>query len=261
MESKMKYIIIPDVHGRDFWKEPVKETLNNSDSEIIFLGDFLDCYPFEWDKHFDYKTHAIENFKDIIQLKKGNPDRITLLLGNHDCEYCISTDICDCRRDRGNQKVIEELFDENKNLFQLAKEDTINGKHFIFSHAGILKGWVKGVFGTDADDEGFNIVNELNDAWTAEKYGILYSLGIYDHYRGWGGGEFGSPVWSDIRSWADKREDDTYGYNIVGHTYCETDPIALPAAACLDCRRAFYIDDEGNIKNYDDNKIIEIPKI
>lgn len=257
----MKYLIIPDVHGRDFWKEPVKETLNNSDSEIIFLGDFLDCYPFEWDKHFDYKAHALENFKDIIQLKKDNPDRITLLLGNHDCEYCISTDICDCRRDRGNQKVIEELFDENKNLFQFAKEDTINGKHFIFSHAGILKGWVKGVFGTDADDEGFNIVNELNDAWTAEKYDILYSLGIYDHYRGWGGGEFGSPVWSDIRAWIDKREDDTYGYNIVGHTYCETKPIALPSIACLDCRRAFYIDDEGNIREYDDNKIIDISKI
>ena len=143
----------------------------------------------------------------------------------------------------------------------MAKEDTINGKHFIFSHAGILKGWVKKVFGGDADDEGFNIVDELNDAWKAEKYGILNTLGIYDSFRGWGGGEFGSPVWADIRSWADKREDDTYGYNIVGHTYLEQDAVVFPVVACLDSQKVFYLDDEGNIRKYDDNKIIEIPKI
>lgn len=25
----IKYLIVPDVHGREFWKEPVKETLQD----------------------------------------------------------------------------------------------------------------------------------------------------------------------------------------------------------------------------------------
>ena len=36
-------IIIPDVHGRVFWKEIVK----NSEDKIIFLGDYVDPYPGE----------------------------------------------------------------------------------------------------------------------------------------------------------------------------------------------------------------------
>ena len=36
----MKIIIVPDVHGRDFWKQAI-----NSDADkIIFLGDYHDHY-------------------------------------------------------------------------------------------------------------------------------------------------------------------------------------------------------------------------
>lgn len=256
MENKIKYLIIPDVHGRDFWREPVNNTLKESDTHIIFLGDYLDPYPEDWEKHFDYKAHALENFKEILQLKKDNPDRITLLLGNHDCTYAIGTNICDCRRDKKRYKEIVMLFEENRELFQLAKEDTINGKHFIFSHGGILKGWVERVFGDKMNEKGFNIVNELNDAWKNDHFGILNALGIYDIYRGWGGGRYGSPVWSDIRSWENKTEEDTYGFNIVGHTYLLKRPLVFPAIACLDFRQAYTLDEEGKIRDYNSNEII-----
>ena len=36
-----KILIIPDVHGRDFWIEPVKKVINNKDYFIVFLGDYL----------------------------------------------------------------------------------------------------------------------------------------------------------------------------------------------------------------------------
>ena len=84
-------LLVPDVHGREFWKEPVKTVLENSEAEIIFLGDYLDPYPDEFDSDFeldykastDYLQTTIDNFKEIIELKKQYPDRITLLLGNH----------------------------------------------------------------------------------------------------------------------------------------------------------------------------------
>ena len=50
----MKVLIVPDVHGRDFWKQAV-----NSDADkIIFLGDYLDHYPGESDT-----DHDIDNFE------------------------------------------------------------------------------------------------------------------------------------------------------------------------------------------------------
>ena len=34
-------IIIPDIHGRDFWKEVTAI----EDEEFVFLGDYVDPYP------------------------------------------------------------------------------------------------------------------------------------------------------------------------------------------------------------------------
>ena len=39
-----KWIVIPDVHGRKFWRDVVK---GNEDKRIIFLGDYLDPYGME----------------------------------------------------------------------------------------------------------------------------------------------------------------------------------------------------------------------
>ena len=38
MTSNLKYLIIPDVHGRDFWIEPLKYVLKNTDAKIIIIG-------------------------------------------------------------------------------------------------------------------------------------------------------------------------------------------------------------------------------
>ena len=77
----MNYIlIIPDIHGRIFWKEPCKEFKGK---HIVFLGDYLDPY-----KHQNIlEKTALENFKEILEFKKNNKDLVTLLLGNHDLHY------------------------------------------------------------------------------------------------------------------------------------------------------------------------------
>lgn len=73
----MKVLVIPDVHGRKFWKKPCSE-IENFD-HIVFLGDYLDPYDFE---HISVED-AIVNFEEIIDFAKGNSDKVTLLLGNH----------------------------------------------------------------------------------------------------------------------------------------------------------------------------------
>ena len=37
-------LIIPDTHGRKFWRNPVQKHLNDPDTHIVFLGDYLDPY-------------------------------------------------------------------------------------------------------------------------------------------------------------------------------------------------------------------------
>lgn len=68
-------IIISDIHCRDFYKPALKI----KDKPIVFLGDYLDPYPWEG---FSFEN-GLANLEEIIDFKKQNPDRVTLLLGNH----------------------------------------------------------------------------------------------------------------------------------------------------------------------------------
>lgn len=257
MSLNIKWLIIPDVHGREFWKEPVKVTLGATNANIVFLGDYHDPYPQEFNYDEECESRSVDNFKQILELKKQYPDRVTLLIGNHDCGYAIGDDICSSRMDRVHRRELEKIFEENRELFQIAAECDIAGKHFIFSHAGILKGWADQVWGEEeTSSPEFDVVEELNKAWWTDHYGILDALGDYDGYRGWGGYQYGSPVWSDIRSWIKVTPEETYGFNIVGHTQLQS-PIVLGQIADLDCRKAFYLDDYGRLCDYDSDEEVK----
>ena len=251
-------LIIPDVHGRNFWVEPVQQTLKNTDARIVFLGDYLSPYPGEFEYDFEYETNAIEIFSKIINLKQAFPDRITLLLGNHDMSYRFSTEICECRTDYKNYESIRRMFLGNKDLFQLADEATINGKHFIFSHAGIHKGYVKFAFPDEYESiDDNNVVAYFNNAYFVEEPKAINSLGMYDKYRGWGVFDYGSIVWADIHSWFPRQEYDGYGdYQVVGHTQLVhgSGGFMDDKIADLDSAEAFVITDEGVIKQY--NKLV-----
>ena len=73
-------LILPDIHGRDFWRKPVQETLKEGDEKIIFLGDYLDPY----DDEGITDAVAFGGLQDIIRFKQEHPDKVTLLWGNHD---------------------------------------------------------------------------------------------------------------------------------------------------------------------------------
>ena len=74
-------IIIPDIHGRDFWRWTV--THRKEEDSVVFLGDYLDPYEDEW----IYWSDAYKGLLDIIELKRANPEKVVLLLGNHDLHY------------------------------------------------------------------------------------------------------------------------------------------------------------------------------
>ena len=75
-------LIIPDIHGRNFWKKAVEENKDKVD-KIILLGDYLDPYPWEGIT----RKEAISNFQEIIDFKSENRDKVVLFVGNHDLAY------------------------------------------------------------------------------------------------------------------------------------------------------------------------------
>lgn len=228
----MKLLIIPDVHGRTFWKNPLEKEFNNVD-RIIFLGDYLDPYPQEGISPKD----SIGVLEDIIKLKKNNPEKIILLEGNHDYHY-MNYLITPCSRyDHENAHEIEEIFKNNLDLFQLFfKVDK-----YLFSHAGIIKEWVEKYCGCS------NINELLGDESRAYS-----SLWVVPRIRG-GWEWFGSCLWNDVRDFVNEIPGT---FQIFGHTqlrqaYFGPNPGIDENFACLDCRKCFILDtEEQELKEY-----------
>lgn len=251
-------ILVPDVHGRTFWKKVIKYA---KDCQITFLGDYLDPYPQEGIT----KEDAIENFKEIIKFARENKNSVKLLLGNHDLTY-----FCDGRYnvnanriDYTNYKQICSLFNSNKDLFQLTDFFICSGGSFnyLLSHAGVSSCWIQDCIkegfleNLDCVKDGFLVSSEyihadviemsetLNKLFNEGDPKFIKLLGNVGYER-WGSSETGSIVWCDVR------EMDSFGYNGVGQIFGHTQQIKHPYFSkeeiiCIDCREVFSIDEFG----------------
>ena len=231
----MKILVVPDVHGRTFWKEAV-EKHEKECNKIIFLGDYLDPYPWECITDGITRKTTIENFKEIIQHKKDNPDKVILLLGNHDLSYYDRNFKFRVRYDSSNAFKIKQNFSRNRGLFQLAYEIDLD-KHYLFTHAGVLKSWYE----RHKELIGDFTVDNLNRLKTFPD-GIKVLCDI-SRERG-GFGRIGSMVWSDIYEKSDSEDFDGI-YQIFGHSQQESQPVITKTWACLDCRKAFILNEDG----------------
>lgn len=250
--KNIKILFVPDVHGRYFWKKPVMSTLReNPDAKIVFLGDYLDPYKHEWEYGEPIRGIAIDVFKDIVNLKKEHPDNIILLIGNHDSGYALGEDYCQSRRDYFNAEVIGKYFNDNHELFQIAYDETINDIHYVFSHAGISTNFMNFYYGEELEKD--KIVDFLNNIWLAKDWQNLTKLSVYDRFRGYLGEEWASPIWADIRQMCKLTKENSIGdFQIVGHTQISGDkPLIFDCIGDFDCRRCFYIDDKGVIRDYE----------
>ena len=72
-------LVIPDIHGRTFWKEPIAH--KDEFDHIVFLGDYFDPY---LDESITQQK-AIENFKELINsfTEEELECKVEFLLGNY----------------------------------------------------------------------------------------------------------------------------------------------------------------------------------
>ena len=238
----MKILIIPDVHGRDFWKKPC-EDMSQWD-KIVFLGDYVDPYPDEASQE-----DVIPILQEIVSLKEVYKDKVVLLWGNHDlfywCDpYRRQTDYWS-RHDYKRHNEIEKIFIQHNDLFQFAWEYD----KFLFSHAGVNNGLAKFL------EEEFDEVNAkiINDFFSQEQNQML--LAMVSYYRG-GWDSYGSIVWSDIHEHYGKepRKSMKHYFQIFGHTYCKI-RIVTKWWAMLDTGGSWDYIEDNILKDANGNEI------
>lgn len=241
---------IGDVHGRTFWKNAVRQEFDNVD-KVIFLGDYVDPYPWENITRMD----AIRNFEEIVDFASNNKDKVVLLWGNHDTPYVYKRDFYTrVRYDSSHAHKIGEIFRSHMSLFKLAHEENINDKQYLFTHSGLLYEWYenhKDLIGDLTVDN----LNRLIKTQPGRK-----ALCEISFYRG-GYDEWPSILWGDLHEFgeiiqADKsiNENIPWDYQVLGHTQLKDKPVIEKEFACLDCRKAFIIESNGDIKKIEESK-------
>ena len=245
MTMDNKLIIIPDVHGRTFWRDAVKR---HPDGNFIFLGDYLDPYPSEGIED----EEVVQGLRDIIQFKKDHPEKVILLWGNHDLHYLYPDELLGWRYDADNAERNAHLFWDNKELFQIAHETEAGGKRFLFSHAGVGRHWLEDNFPKlDTDSVTAELLNDL-----VGYPQFMSALGDVSFYRG-GGKLVGSMVWADVHEFQYEGNWLPDTIQVFGHTQMDAPLNYGDRVYCLDCRRAFYLDTQGGqICDLLDNELV-----
>lgn len=234
-------LIVPDVHGRTFWEAPVMEALGKE--HIVFLGDYLDPYPYEGIS----EAEAFLRFGGLIALKKEHPDDITLLLGNHDLHY-LDGNLLGGRYDFLHGARNRKAFTDRADLFQIAYETQVAGRKYLLTHAGVKWGWIiynRETLGIKRPED---VAPTLNAMWwdEARRKQLLATFADIPHSRG-GRHLYGSPVWNDLEDMDDSFEELDGYYQIFGHSQQKEYPVIGDNFACLDCREAFALTEEGKI--------------
>lgn len=242
----MKIIVLPDIHGRDFWKSAV-ERIDDCD-RVVFVGDYFDPYSFEGISVVD----AIGNFREILLFVKEHPDKVVMLIGNHDLPYFSeqyrALASYHCRWSREWHDVISEMFEANRQLFKMAHVE----EDILFTHAGCSTEWLKSIHAEPATLS--ELVSILNALLATEK-GLRQLYMVSRHRGGWN--KAGSCVWADVDELVHTPKDLHFDdcptvKQVFGHTLqVENDeignlvsgePITTPTIKMLDTRCAYMID-------------------
>lgn len=130
--ADMKFLTIGDIHGRDNWKV-VRDHFDLEEyDKIIFIGDYTDSFDKE-------DTEILRNLEEIIEFKLAYPDKVVLLLGNHDITY-LEHPNQNCPGFRYSMlHALYSLLRDNREHFQIAYQY----ENYLWTHAGMSKGWMR----------------------------------------------------------------------------------------------------------------------
>lgn len=181
--SNNKYneiIAIGDIHGRKQWREIINQ---NPDAHIVFMGDYCDPY------QYISTEKLLCNLNDIIKLKLEDPDRFTLLIGNHDMHYITKAFP---RGSRYDWRIADDMHDtllRNHDAFCMAWQY----RNVLFTHSGVSQHWIDTCFHRNITPNAAEIFN--NPDINEEDKNSLFACG---EHRG-GPDLYSGIFWADIK--------------------------------------------------------------
>lgn len=224
----MRYNIIGDVHGRNIWKELVKD-----DSINIFLGDYLDPYPGEGISD----AMAWSNFLDILAYRQEHPDTTVLLWGNHDLHYIYGEHYS--RFSRENAPKMQQLY-ESHQLDSLKMAYLIGG-HTLVTHAGVTDRWWKlmcKLVHQELAPTPETVCTTLNTLGSGSPQLLKALFGTENTFEPWdcyGESPTASPIWVRPETLTIFNIFEGTGYKqIVGHTQA-AEPFTTDGITFADC--------------------------
>ncbi len=265
-----RLLVIPDIHGETFWKEPVQKYIEQVD-RIVFLGDYLDPYRDAFETcNVDF---LLDNLMEIVSLKQENMDKVILLKGNHDYHYTSKRmmDIaCASRCDKVNWHKYNKIFNDYDDLFKIAHIEKVKENTYLFSHAGFTTYWINKVNAKVWRMSDGDILVSKQDF--ADKVNMLEydyegqnMLGIIGRCRSILGEKTGSVLWADIEEHpyptAPKVYDLNKVFQVIGHTRIDKsrcDMIEFENLVLVDSQQCFMIDGTVGkkiitLRDYDNN--------
>lgn len=123
----MRALIFGDLHGENRWQQHVKDI--DKYDYVIFMGDYMDSFT-----HLDIEL--IENLDSLLDFKCKYPDKVILLMGNHDNQYMFS-DFPETRCSGFRSHIyiiVKNRYKYHSHLFQAAFQI----EDILFTHGGLL---------------------------------------------------------------------------------------------------------------------------
>ena len=210
----MKTIVIGDIHGHDTWKQVIEKEIDAD--KFIFIGDYFDSFTVPG-------LIQMQNFQDIIAFKESQqgielianpPQKVIMLIGNHDYHYFPEIGYTGCSGYQNKMAPsINHLININRKHLQMCYQMD----EFVFSHAGICETWMDRQFG-DYANYGWseeNIADKVNELFQYQPKKLDFS-----GRDGYGDDVGQSPIWIRPKSLQKSNYDLLRNrvIQVVGHT-------------------------------------------
>lgn len=203
----MKVLVIPDVHQTAHWKKAIADTNWEEIDHVVFLGDYFDTHG---GADFKEADEVLNNLQEIIDIKKANKDKVTVLVGNHDLHYFFDG-VQGSQYQRYNWPRYHDFLMQNSGCFELVKE--LDG--WVFSHAGISNTWAALIYERNPDFHNMDPIAAANEVWKLKQKDLLWYIDSFQDYWGTGDAVIEGPCWIRVPSLL---SDSLFDNVVVGHT-------------------------------------------
>lgn len=136
-EKFMRHVVIPDIHEKIDRLDYVVGTFDTAETHFVLLGDYFDSF-----------THHISEVRRLCTWLNSaalQPDKYTLLLGNHDIQYLLGRKHrCSGYQSDTAATIEMMLTPETRKAFRY---QAWIADDILCSHAGLSQTWVDNAFG------------------------------------------------------------------------------------------------------------------